>query len=154
MNDEDKFALNNIIYSNNNNILFDGINKLETIVTDLNNNRQINIIIKEIHNIIKTMNNVINENRKNNAQIREDINKLNNDIINNNNIIKKTKLYKNGKYIGETKNDLREGKGIMYYNNGERYEGDYKNEKREGKGIFYNDNGDRYEGKWKNGLKN
>ena len=28
-----------------------------------------------------------------------------------------------------------EGKGIYYYNNGERYEGDWKNDKREGKGI-------------------
>ena len=28
-----------------------------------------------------------------------------------------------------------EGKGIYYYNNGDRYEGDFKNDKREGKGI-------------------
>ena len=33
----------------------------------------------------------------------------------------------NGKYIGNVKNDKREGKGIMNYNNGDRYKGDWKN---------------------------
>ena len=32
---------------------------------------------------------------------------------------------------------IREGKGIMYYNNGDRYEGDWKNDKKEGKGKYY-----------------
>ena len=31
---------------------------------------------------------------------------------------------------------IKEGKGIYYYNNGDRYEGDWKNGKREGKGIY------------------
>ena len=31
----------------------------------------------------------------------------------------------------------------MYYNNGNRYEGDWKNDKKEGKGIYYFNNGDR-----------
>ena len=39
-----------------------------------------------------------------------------------------------------------EGKGIFYYNSGDRYEGDWKNDKIEGKGIYYFNNGDRYEG--------
>ena len=60
------------------------------------------------------------------------------------------KKYKIGKYIGELKNDKREGKGIMYYNSGNRYEGDFRNDKREGKGIYYYNNGDRYEGDFKN----
>ena len=42
-----------------------------------------------------------------------------NNNINNNNYINKTIIYKNGKYIGETKNGLKEGKGIYYWNNGE-----------------------------------
>jgi len=56
----------------------------------------------------------------------------------------------NGRYEGEVKNGLREGKGIYYHNNGGRYEGDWKNDKREGKGIEYYNNGDRYEGDFKN----
>ena len=30
-----------------------------------------------------------------------------------------------------------EGKGILYYNDGGRYEGEFKNDLGEGKGIFY-----------------
>ncbi len=37
-----------------------------------------------------------------------------------------------------------EGKGIYYFNNGNRYEGDFKNDKREGKGIMYFNNGEKY----------
>ena len=48
---------------------------------------------------------------------------------------------------------MQEGKGIYYYNDGDRYEGDFKNGKREGKGIEYYNNGDRYEGDWKKGKK-
>ena len=36
-----------------------------------------------------------------------------------------------GKYIGNVHNGLPEGKGIMYFNNGDRYEGDWKNGKPE-----------------------
>ena len=50
------------------------------------------------------------------------------------------------------KNNLKEGKGIFYYNNG-RYEGELKNGKMEGKGIYYYNNGNRYEGDWKNDKK-
>ena len=64
-------------------------------------------------------------------------------MIDNNN-----KIYEFGKYVGELKNDKREGKGIMYYNDGDIYEGEYKNDKKEGKGIYYFNNGqwkgDRY----------
>ena len=58
--------------------------------------------------------------------------------------------YANGRYIGNVHCGLREGKGIIYFNNGDRYEGDWKNDKKEGKGIFYFNNGDRYEGDFKN----
>ena len=36
---------------------------------------------------------------------------------------------------GDFKNDKFEGKGIYYYNNGDKYEGDFKNDKREGNWI-------------------
>ena len=41
-----------------------------------------------------------------------------------------------------------EGKGIFYYQNG-RYEGDWKNDLRDGKGIEYWNNGNKYDGDWK-----
>ena len=31
----------------------------------------------------------------------------------------------------------REGKGIYYWNDGEKYEGEWKNGNREGRGIMY-----------------
>ena len=74
--------------------------------TKINNN-----IIKEI-DINKNLNNLINI--------------YDNNYINN---TKNTKIYKNGdKYIGEFKNNLRDGKGILYYNkknshNKDKYEG-------------------------------
>ena len=47
------------------------------------------------------------------------------------------------------KNGYSEGKGIYYYNDGDRYEGEHKNGKAEGKGIYYYHNGERYEGDYK-----
>ena len=53
------------------------------------------------------------------------------------------------KYEGDWKDDVKEGKGILYWNDGTRYDGDWKNGKREGKGILYGNNGERYEGDFK-----
>ena len=69
----------------------------------------------------------------------------------NNNIQNKT--YDNGRYEGDILNNLIEGKGIFYYNNGDKYEGDWKNNIREGKGILFYNNGNRYEGEFKNDLR-
>ena len=55
----------------------------------------------------------------------------------------KNKPIKRVKYIGQILNGVPEGKGIMYWNNGDRYEGDWKNNEREGKGIMYYNNGDK-----------
>jgi len=59
----------------------------------------------------------------------------------------------NNKYIGENKNKIKEGYGIMHYSNGSKYEGEWKNNKREGYGIFYFSNGDKYEGEFKNNKR-
>ena len=68
-------------------------------------------------NTIIILNKVIKDNKKNIDLIREDIKNLGNDIMNknsnndNNNCrIIKTKILNCGKYVGETKNDLMEGK--------------------------------------------
>ena len=45
-------------------------------------------------------------------------------------------IHKEGKYIGQVVNGLAEGKGIAYFNNGDKYEGDCKNGKADGRGIF------------------
>ena len=55
-------------------------------------------------------------------------------------------------YEGDYKNDLKNGEGIYYYNNGDKYEGEWVNGIREGKGIFYWKNGDKWEGYFHNDL--
>lgn len=62
--------------------------------------------------------------------------------------------YPNGcLYIGETKNGIREGKGLYYFSQREVYGGDWKNDKFEGKGVYIYENGDVYEGTMKGGQK-
>ena len=56
-------------------------------------------------------------------EITNELNNIKNIKIDINN---KEKIYEDGKYIGDFKNGLKEGKGIYYYNNGDRYEGDYR----------------------------
>jgi len=94
--------------------------------------------------------------KNNNEIIITEINK----IINNNKISEiyefslKNFYDENGeKYIGEIKNNLKDGKGVLIFNNDSIYEGDFKDNKREGKGILYYNDGDRYEGDWKNNIK-
>ena len=150
MEDENSFMINNKIYSNNNNILINIVKELENISNNLYYNTKLNKIIEQIRNIIILINKVINDNKNNINLIRNDIYNLQKIIINNNNYINGTKIYTFGKYIGQLKNNLRDGKGIMYYNNGDRYEGDWKNDKQEWKGVKYWNDGDRYEGDYKN----
>ena len=46
---------------------------------------------------------------------------------------------------------MKNGKGIFYFNDGDRYEGDFRNDEREGLGIMYFNDGDRYEGDYREG---
>ena len=75
--------------------------------------------------------------------------KFNTQITNNINNQQELK-FDNGRYVGQVVNGLREGKGIIYFNNGDRYEGDFRNGKSEGKGIYYYNTGDKYEGDFRN----
>ena len=60
------------------------------------------------------------------------------------------------KYCGELKNNKANGKGILYFKNGNiEYDGEFKDHKRKGKGIGYYPNGNKiYEGEWKDNLPN
>jgi len=58
------------------------------------------------------------------------------------------------KYVGEFKNDVRNGYGTYYYPDGTRYEGDWENNDRNGFGKYFSANGSlEYSGNWKNNLK-
>ena len=67
-------------------------------------------------------------------------------ICQDNKRIKGTKIFDYGRYEGEMKEDKPDGKGIIYYNNGDKFEGELKEGFLLGKGTFYFSNGDIYEG--------
>ena len=151
------YNLNDLIQKNNNNILYNVIQQLQTVISDITSQKNMNIIINQIKNIIIIMNKVIAENQKNTEQIRKDIKQLN-DLITTQFKTKGKKKYKDGEYVGEFQNGLRDGKGTFYYyenNEYERkkYEGDWKNDKIEGKGKMIWKAGSIYEGEWSNNLK-
>ena len=134
--DKDTFTLNNQTYSNNNNKLLRIINELQQIA----NSSHENLTIKRISDIAIKMHLIINENRKNMGLIMNQFTKLENQIsqlskkFDINNIIYQQELKgKNGRYVGQVVNGLKEGKGIYYWNDGDRYEGDFRNGKCEGK---------------------
>ena len=74
--------LNNIAFSNNNNILNDIINKLQNIVTDIYSRKQVDIIVNQLKNIIIIINNIMNENKNNINYLGNKIDNLSNKINN------------------------------------------------------------------------
>ena len=57
-------------------------------------------------------------------------------------------------YIGQWKNGASNGKGIVYYKNGNfAYKGDFVNGKPDGIGHYNYEDGDYYIGQWKDYLK-
>ena len=58
-----------------------------------------------------------------------------------------------GKYIGEFKNNVRHGFGVMTWENGDRYEGEWENDKYHGYGLATTLDGYRYEGEWSHGKE-
>ena len=169
--DKDTFTLNNQTYSNNNNILLGIIYELQQI----SNSSHENLTIKRISDVIIKMNFIINENKKTRELIMNQFTLLQNQIQRlsqkidfnsfntntpkystqiTNNINNQQELIRvNGRYVGQVVNGLREGKGITYWEDGDKYEGDYRNDNKEGKGIYYFNNGDRYEGDFRNNKK-
>jgi len=62
-------------------------------------------------------------------------------------IDKNDKIY--NEYVGQWKNNKREGEGIMMYNNGKDvYQGEWENDKKDGNGKMTYANGDVHEGIW------
>ncbi len=57
--------------------------------------------------------------------------------------------YKNGKYVGDWKNSLKDGQGTYTFHSGDKYVGAYKNDKRNGKGTYTWSDGESYNGDWK-----
>ena len=63
-------------------------------------------------------------------------------------------VYENGRYYeGFWLKDRRDGKGFEVFSNGNVYIGDYKDGKVRGKGVYKWTNGDSYDGDWHNGMK-
>ena len=114
----------------------DNFSKIKNgIINSINNltyNTDKEVIINDLKSILEIINN-IEENRKEKGE----------DNI-------KRKEYENGIYEGEFRNEIREGKGKMIWNDGDRYEGEWKNDNKNGIGIYYYNNGDKYEGEFKN----
>ena len=55
------------------------------------------------------------------------------------------------KYDGEWRNHGREGQGIMLWSDGTKYDGEWRADEREGYGILERPDGSRYEGEWCDG---
>jgi len=151
------YNLDDLIQKNNNNLLYNVVQQLQTVIYDITSQKNTDIIINQIKNIIILMNKIISENQKNTEQIRKDIKQLN-VLITTQFKTKGKKKYKDGEYVGEFQNGLRDGKGTFYYyENNEygrkKYEGDWKNDKIEGKGKMIWKTGEVYEGEWSNNLK-
>ena len=132
------------------NILNEAVINLENILNDINNQDK-EIIISKIQNIISNIKNFILEYQNNINEIKKKIENLTKDnydmkkklvVLTNNNSIQE-KVFQSttnpnikGKYIGQLKEGIREGKGTIYWDNGDKYEGEWKNDKTHGQGIY------------------
>ena len=141
---------------------------LQLIITDLQqtlNNTQENIIKEKLTDIIKRMNFLIEETKKNKELLINHIKSLKDNLATktikrpDNFVDIKEIRMDDRKYIGQVINGIPEGKGVMYVDGGDIYKGEFRNGKYEGKGIYYfNENdktrGNRYEGEFSNGQAN
>ena len=150
MEEENLLSLNNKIFSNNNNILFEITKDLKELKDDITDN----IILKRLGDIIKKIDNIFN---KNTEFIKNELSKLNSkiDSLKINQKYEEKKYNQGGreKYIVELSDDVPNGKGKMIWKNGDIYEGEWKNDNKEGKGIYYKNDGSKYDGYFKNGLQ-
>ena len=57
-------------------------------------------------------------------------------------------------YVGYFENNVKSGRGILKWRNGQKYDGHFENDSMSGKGTFYYPNGEKYVGNWENGFIN
>ena len=58
------------------------------------------------------------------------------------------------KYVGEWRDDKRNGQGTSTFPDGRRYVGEWRDDKRNGQGTFTDPNGQKYVGEWRDGNAN
>ena len=61
--------------------------------------------------------------------------------------------FQHGKYVGEWKNDKRDGQGTYSAPNGDTYSGGWYRDEEHGEGTFTFKTGSSYKGLWENGRK-
>jgi hypothetical protein len=57
------------------------------------------------------------------------------------------------KKLGCSQGDCENGKGLYYYENGDKYGGEFKEGKPNGRGVYYFKNGNTYRGNYKDGKR-
>ena len=151
---EPSSILKDVVKFNNPNVLVDLRKKVDSIITDLDkdqkfdpkptlksisqtlgvvinntnvSNQKLNALIKTINDELANLKNI----SKNIQNINNNMNALNAKFDkmnsgNSQNSVLGTEEYENGRYFGELKNGKKDGKGVYYYNNGDRYEGNWK----------------------------
>ncbi len=60
----------------------------------------------------------------------------------------------NGYYIGQAVNNIKQGIGAYYFDNGTRFEGEYNNDKINGSGIYFWSEKHFFAGTWENEKRN
>jgi len=153
---------------------FKGVaNLLKNIYNDVKDNKSKDDILSQIS---FAMSNISYLNKKVQQEMENSNSSCPAPALTNNGIVKiETITTEDGKYIGEIKNGVPNGRGKLYYTghlegdfyegdfkngdpdgkgkyyhrNGNIYEGDFVKDKADGKGIFYSNNGNRYEGEFK-----
>ena len=160
--------INTIYQSNANEILFDISKRLENIVNDLNNKKEIYNIIKQLKIIINLINKIIYDNKKNTEEIKNEIKNLKK--IKSFNYSPKIKIilyfiiernfyrYQGNEMINNfQKLQLTIQKKGEKENKGIDEEDDDEDDDYEDNGFIYKTkfyiSGDKYEGEFKNGKR-
>ena len=136
-------------------VFFDSLNRnyyneiknIEEITNNLKLIINQNVLKNDLNNLKDFFNNIKEMDKNNYENFQK--------IIDNKDIFR-TKIikYTDGlKYVGEIKNNKREGKGILYMISGSKYEGDFKDNKFNGKGVYYWPDGSKYEGEFKDNQR-
>ena len=99
--------------------------KINNIIKDINDKKESDVVINQLKDIIISIEKVIEENKKFSDKISQEIQNLMNNMyskfekLNNSDFRStETKIYNegkvdDGKYVGEFRNGLRDGKGVI-----------------------------------------